>query len=74
MDIMIYFDRIVLVFEKESSNSRDNMKEKNFKCEVCDMIFKTKYLFKKHFSTTHDNTNIEISCNICTKTFQTKFI
>ena len=42
---------------------------KEHKCEICEMVFKTKMTFRKHFSTINDAKRGLITCNICTKTF-----
>ena len=39
-------DSIALVFEMELSR---NMKEKNFKCEICEKVFETQNIIQESF-------------------------
>ena len=43
---------------------------KQHKCEICERVFKTQNVCKKHFDIMHRNKDKKIMCNICTKTFQ----
>ena len=48
-----------------------NAKKQN-KREICETVFKTQNLLKKHFSTVHDNEDKQFTCNICAKFFKLK--
>ena len=57
------------------ANVHKNAK-KQLLCKICEKVFKTQYMLKKHLSRIHDNTVTagSITCNICTKTFHAQQI
>ena len=52
MDLLTLLGSTFLLLEMELPR---NVKENNFKCEICHKVFKTKNILKKHFSNVHDN-------------------
>ena len=67
MNLLTLLGSTFLLLEMELPR---NVKEKNFKCEICHKVFKTKNILKKHFSNVHDNKGK--ICNICTKKIKLK--
>ena len=61
------FDQISLEVHVATFHQNDNNK-----CEICEKVFKSQNIFKKHFRTVHGNKGKIITCNICTKTFQSQ--
>ena len=45
--------------------------ENDLKCEICEKTFQSNERKRKHFGTTHGETNI-FTCNVCNRIFGTK--
>ena len=44
---------------------------KEFKCEICEKLFKTKVSLRNHFNYIHNISGKAHKCNVCTTSFQT---
>ena len=45
---------------------------KEFKCEICEKVYKTKKYLGNHYNYHHNNSGNVHNCNVCTKSFQSK--
>ena len=43
---------------------------KDFKCEICEIIFNSKVNLRSHFKYNHDGNGKVFNCNVCTNSFQ----